>query len=102
MKPYRTAPVFANGIWMMPQQRLLNQVSCSSPGITESQAPVAFRNINPSIRADDNGYVYHSNGDAIAEMAKYGCRFLVHISETMLSCQHFQTIAAWQTLQLGK
>ncbi len=69
-------------------------------GITESPAPVR-QEYNPShSMADENGYVYHSNVDAIAEMANMMSASRSYQNNVEIANTSKQLLL--QTLQLGQ
>lgn len=69
-------------------------------GVTESQAPIR-QEYNPSHPlADESGYVYHSNVDAIAEMANMMSASRSYQNNVEIANTSKQLLL--QTLQLGK
>lgn len=69
-------------------------------GVTESQAPVRqeYNPVHPM--ADENGYIYHSNVDAIAEMANMMSASRSYQNNVEIANTSKQLLL--QTLQLGK
>lgn len=96
---YRTRqPVFATVL--DDAQHGFKSGSVQVLGITESQAPVR-QEYNPSHPlADENGYVYHSNVDAIAEMANMMSASRSYQNNVEIANTSKQLLL--QTLQLGK
>ncbi|HET8808205.1 MAG TPA: flagellar basal body rod protein FlgC [Methylophaga sp.] len=76
------------------------QGSVQVAGITESQAPVR-QEYNPAHPlADENGYIYHSNVDPIAEMANMMSASRSYQNNVEIANTSKQLLL--QTLQLGK
>ena len=69
-------------------------------GVTESQAPSRQEYSPAHPMADENGYIYHSNVDAIAEMANMMSASRSYQNNVEIANTSKQLLL--QTLQLGK